>query len=174
MAGMNAMRIIEERQALGGRSACVLMGQAWEDGGDLQETKSKRDIHSNLLLRGQWKTVDKFDRKAISDQVSCDVKSGISQVEVVDVDALLLSHAQVPSCFDRATLEGAGEDVAHTLARNNSNHDQRRSSKTWISETAVHDENREFDEAEAGVVKDRRQPDNLLQFSEISRASRAV
>ncbi len=134
-------------------------------GSNLQETEPKCDIHGNLLLCGQWKAVDKFDRKTISDQVSCDVESSIGQVEVIDVDTLLLCHAQVPGCFDGTALEGARKNVAQTLATDNSNHDQRSSSESWISETAVHNKNREFDQAKASIVEDRGQPDDLLRLS---------
>ena len=121
----------------------------------LQEAEPKCDIHGNLLLGGQWKAVDEPDWQAVGDKVCSDVESRICQVEVVDIDTRLLGHAQVPSRFDGAALEGAREDVGQTLAADNSSHDQGSSSERWISETTIHNKDREFDETEAGVVEDR-------------------
>jgi len=64
-------------------------------------------------------------------------------------------------------LKDACQDIGRGLAANNSNHDKRQSTQVGVSETSIKSENRCFDEAQTGIVKDGGYPNDLSIFDEI-------
>jgi hypothetical protein len=128
---------------------------------DLQQTQAEHNRHSNLLLFGNMQLRDQFNRKKVCQKVGEDVGGGIGQIERIDINAGLVDDRGIPGSFDRAALKDAHQDIGTGRGGTDSQHDVRGLAQPFVSQTRVEREDRAFDKAQARVVKNGRNVNNL-------------
>ena len=97
---------------------------------------------------------DELDRECVGKEVGSNIKSCISEVKGVDIDADFIRDGEIPRSFDWVALKYTCQHVGCALAPDDSNHDQGKPSKLGIAKAGVQCENRGFDKSKTGVIKD--------------------
>lgn len=127
---------------------------------NLQQTKTQNHRQPNPLPQRHLQLQRQRNRQRIRQQIGKDINSRICKIKRININTIVTPRL-IPRRRNRRALEDRRQHIARRLAGHHTNHDDGKTTQGAVAEAHVQGQGGDFDEAEAGVVKEGGEPDDL-------------